>query len=97
MAGISVTSPEDRPSREQQIQRLAGLVPQEGNVKLRISVQMLEEESKQYTPLRESSWLIVIPKASLKPDTIEQFLDQLGVGIRALAQGDTTAEGTTTI
>lgn len=87
MTGISVTSPEDRPTREQQLERLTGLIPSDGRAKLRVVVQMLEDDTKQYTPLRDASWLIEIPKAALdqQPGTIEQVLDQLNLDIRAIA------------
>lgn len=84
MTGISVTSPEDKPTREQQVARLTNLIPADGRAKLRISVAMFDEESKQYPPLRDTAWMISIPKAALEDTTIGDLLDQLGASIRAL-------------
>jgi len=90
MTGIQVTSPEDKPTREQQIARITGAIPAEGQVRLRILVQILDEE-KQYIPLRDASWMITIPKTTLRPDTVESLLGDLGTEIRALATTTTTA------
>jgi len=86
MTGIQVTSPEDRPTREEQIQTLSALVADDGVLKLRFPIQMYDEEGKQYPTLREAQWTINIPKASLTPTLIEEIVQAVGVCIKVIGE-----------
>ena len=86
MTGISVTSADDKPTREDQILALAALVAVDGVVRLRVPVQMYDEESRQYTTLRDVQWAIGIPKAQMTIEGVEDMLKALGVCIKAIGE-----------
>ena len=58
----------------------------DGVVRLRFPVQMYDEDSRQYTTLRDAQWAISIPKAQLTPEMIEDMLKALGVAIKAIGE-----------
>lgn len=86
MTGIQVISADDRPTREEQIQQLCGLVDETGTIKLRVLPQLYDEQKQQYSGLRDAQWTLSIPKASCHDDTVESILVALGACLRAIGQ-----------
>ena len=86
MTGIQVTSPDDRPSREEQIAQLCGQVEYSSNVKLRVLPQLYDEDKQQYAGLRDAQWTLSIPKATLRPDSVENILRALGAALKAIGE-----------
>jgi hypothetical protein len=84
MTGIQVVSAGDRPSRQEQIAQLCGLVEDDGVIKLRILPQLYDASNFQYAGLRDAQWTLTIPKATLQPDTVEAILAALGACLRAM-------------
>jgi hypothetical protein len=66
------------------MQKLAGLVPQEGAVRMRFPVQIYDEDRQQYTTLRETMWTLAIAKADLTPTTLQEILDTVDLVMRTL-------------
>lgn len=93
MTGIQVTSPEDRPTREEQIAQLCALVDATGVIKLRVLPQLYDEAKQQYAGLRDAQWMLTIPKATLRADTVESVLAALGACLKAIGDhGPTVVE-----